>query len=110
MAQGVEAGRVAHMATTRTRKTPEQRAAFYEAKAKAARKSVQEAERARETRRKIILGGALLEMAGGTHSRRADAQAMIDLIVPNLIRPHDRAAFDLPPMDDGEPSPGIEGR
>lgn len=87
------------MTTTRTRKTPEQRIAFHEAEAAKLRKSVQEQERALETRRKIILGGALMDLAkhpsGALGSK---AKALLDEMVPNLHRPHDRAAFGLEPL------------
>ena len=51
-----------------------------------------EATRARkmDTRRKVILGGALMDLA----SRDDAAAAMVDRLVRNLPRDQDRAAFD----------------
>lgn len=59
---------------------------------------MQQQERALDTRRKIILGGVLLDMVKGGHSRSADAKALYEIIVPNLVRPHDREAFGLDPL------------
>ena len=51
-----------------------------------------EATRARklDTRRKIILGGALVDLAG----RDSNAAAMLDRLIRNLAREQDRKAFD----------------
>ena len=51
-----------------------------------------EATRARkmDTRRKVILGGALMDLA----SRDSAAAGMVDRLVRNLPREQDRAAFD----------------
>lgn len=51
-----------------------------------------EATRARklDTRRKIILGGALVDLAG----RDSNAAAMLDRLIRNLVRAQDRKAFD----------------
>ena len=43
-----------------------------------------------DTRRKVILGGALIDLAG----RDASAAAMLDRLVRNLPREQDRKAFD----------------
>ena len=43
-----------------------------------------------DTRRKVILGGALMELA----ARDDGARAMLDRLVRNLGREQDRAAFD----------------
>ena len=43
-----------------------------------------------DTRRKVILGGALLDLA----SRDSSAAAMVDRLLRNLPRDQDRAAFD----------------
>lgn len=83
------------MATTRTRRTPEQRAAFHEAKAAKARKEAQATARTLETRRKVIAGGALLAMAENDDKL---AVVMLQRITGGLKRPHDRAAFGLPPL------------
>lgn len=51
-----------------------------------------EATRARklDTRRKIILGGALVDLA----ARDSNAAAMLDRLIRNLAREQDRKAFD----------------
>lgn len=51
-----------------------------------------EATRARklDTRRKIILGGALVDLA----TRDSNAAAMLDRLIRNLAREQDRKAFD----------------
>lgn len=46
-------------------------------------------ERKLDTRRKVILGGALVELAG----RDEAARAMLDRLVDALPREHDRRAF-----------------
>lgn len=43
-----------------------------------------------DTRRKVILGGALIDLAG----RDSGAAAMLDRLVRNLTRDHDRKAFE----------------
>ena len=56
-----------------------------------------------DTRRKVILGGALLDLA----ERDSNAAAMLDRLIRNLSREQDRKAFvewDVPspaPNDDG---------
>lgn len=65
---------------------------FEEAKARlqAAEARERTVERKRDTRRKVILGGALLELAG----RDGDAAAMIKRLVAGLSRDRDRKTFD----------------
>jgi len=65
---------------------------FEEAKARlqAAEARERTAERKRDTRRKVILGGALLELAG----RDEDAAAMITRLVSGLSRERDQKSFD----------------
>ena len=46
-------------------------------------------ERKLDTRRKVILGGALIELAG----RDEGARTMLDRLVDGLSREHDRKAF-----------------
>lgn len=48
------------------------------------------AERKADTRRKVILGGALMDLA----TRDSSAAAMVDRLLRNLPRDRDRAAFD----------------
>ena len=64
-------------------------------------------ERKRDTRRKVILGGALIELA----ARDADAAAMIARLVRGLSREPDRKAFEgwSPPAPDAKEN-GSEGR
>lgn len=55
-----------------------------------------------DTRRKVILGGALVDLA----SRDVTAAAMLDRLVRNLPREQDRRAFDgWSPEDAAEPAP-----
>ena len=87
---------------TRQGLTPEQqitRAAQKKVRAgetiRRARKALRDTERKKDTRRKIILGAALLNVAG----RNESAARFLDCIVDRLQRPADRAAFenfDLP--------------
>ena len=87
---------------TRQRLTPEEqiaRAVREKARAeetiRRARKALRDTERKKDTRRKIILGAALLDVAG----RNERAARFLDWIVDRLQRPADRAAFenfDLP--------------
>lgn len=71
------------------------------AQAKARLQGLKNREAARQrkldTRRKVILGGALLDLA----ERDSGAAAMLDRLVRNLSRQQDRKAF----ADWGEPSP-----
>ena len=57
-----------------------------------------------DTRRKVILGGALMELAG----RDDGTRAMLDRLVRNLARKQDRTAFDG--WDPGEAHGGREDR
>jgi len=65
---------------------------FEEAKARLQNAEARErtVERKRDTRRKVILGGALLELA----NRDGDAAAMIKRLVAGLSRDRDRKSFD----------------
>lgn len=56
------------------------------------------AERKMDTRRKVILGGALMDLA----SRDSTAAAMVDRLLRNLPREQDRAAFDGWSLGGGE--------
>jgi hypothetical protein len=93
-------GMLCHMATTRIRRTPEQKLADLEKQIAKARQVLKKDQRKLETRQKVILGGALLDMLKGGHSRQAEARIVYDAIVPNLLRAQDRAAFDLKPRTD----------
>lgn len=80
---------------------------FEEAKARlqAAEARERTAERKRDTRRKVILGGALLELA----SRDAEAEKMITRLVSGLSRDSDRKSFDgwKAPSPANRPDPNI---
>ena len=52
-------------------------------------------ERKIDTRRKVILGGALMDLAG----RDGNAAAMLDRLVRNLPREQDRKTFDSWTLD-----------
>ena len=54
-----------------------------------------------DTRRKVILGGALLDLA----ERDSSAAAMLDRLIRNLPREQDRKAFADWGMPTGSPSP-----
>ncbi len=58
-----------------------------------------------DTRRKVILGGALVELAG----RDDTARALLDRIVHGLARQQDRAAFDGwdPAAQDTDGAPSV---
>lgn len=79
------------------RLTPEEqitRAAHKKAKAeetiRRAKKALRETERKKDTRRKIILGAALLDAA----DRSEGAARFLASVVDRLERPTDRTAFD----------------
>lgn len=54
-----------------------------------------------DTRRKVILGGALLDLA----ERDSNAAAMLDRLIRNLPREQDRKAFADWGTSSGSPSP-----
>ena len=68
----------------------EKRLAQARARVQALRSREATRQRKLDTRRKVILGGALVELAG----RDDGARAMLDRIVRGLARQQDRAAFD----------------
>ncbi|WP_237064652.1 mobilization protein [Loktanella sp. M215] len=68
----------------------EQRYAQAKARLQALKNREATRERKMDTRRKVILGGALLDLA----NRDSRAAAMIDRLVHNLPREQDRKAFD----------------
>lgn len=68
----------------------EQRYAQAKARLQALKNREATKDRKMDTRRKVILGGALLDLAG----RDSRAAAMIDRLVHNLPRENDRKAFD----------------
>jgi hypothetical protein len=55
-----------------------------------------QAERKRDTRKKILIGGAVLAAIGheGVPSLRNDSE-LLAWLEPRLTRPHDRAVFDF---------------
>lgn len=65
---------------------------YQQAKARlsAAKSRENAAERKRDTRRKVILGGALIDLA----ARDDRAMAMLDRLIDNLTRDQDKASFD----------------
>ncbi len=87
---------------TRVKRTPAQLAAHHQAKANAARGKAIKQARDVDARRKILLGAGLIGLVG---AENADAIRIYDKILGALIRPHDRAAFDMPPL---EPSVEVE--
>ena len=59
-----------------------------------------QADRKRDTRRKILIGGAVL--AALEHEGLPPMRSVAELLAwldTRLTRPHDRAAFDLSPQD-----------
>ena len=65
---------------------------YQQAKARlsAAKSRESAAERKRDTRRKVILGGALIDLA----ERDDRAMAMLNRLIDNLTRDQDKASFD----------------
>lgn len=65
---------------------------YQQAKARlsAAKSRENAAERKRDTRRKVILGGALIDLA----ARDDRAMEMLDRLIDNLTRDQDKASFD----------------
>lgn len=83
---------------------------YAQAKARLLALKNREATKARklDTRRKIILGGALVDLA----ERDSNAAAMIDRLVRNLPREQDRKAFEGWEAKTGVPqadAPGTDG-
>ena len=76
---------------------------YAQAKARLQGLKNREATKARkiDTRRKIILGGALMDLA----SRDSNAAAMLDRLVRNLPREQDRKVFETA-LADGSDAPG----
>ena len=74
---------------------------FAQAKARLQGLRNREATRLRkmDTRRKVILGGALMDLAG----RDSNAAAMLDRLLRNLPRERDRMAFEGWSLGDGQP-------
>jgi len=59
-----------------------------------------QANRKRDTRRKILIGGAVLAAIQHEGLPRIESvEALLQWLDSRLIRPHDRAVFDLPPKD-----------
>lgn len=77
---------------------------YAQAKARLQGLKNREATKARkiDTRRKIILGGALMDLAG----RDDGAAKMLDRLVRNLPREQDRKAFETGPTDGSDASGG----
>ena len=82
----------------------EKRLAQAKARVQALRNREATKQRKLDTRRKVILGGALIELA----ARDDGARAMLDRVVRNLAREQDRAAFDgwVPGDERGENEDG----
>lgn len=81
---------------------------FAQAKARLQAVKNREATRQRklDTRRKVILGGALVDLA----ARDDTAAAMLDRLLRNLTRENDRKAFEdwTPPSAGSGPGAGLE--
>lgn len=82
----------------------EKRYAQAKARLQALRNREATRQRKLDTRRKVILGGALLDLA----ERDSGAAAMVDRLIRNLSRDQDRKAFvelgDAPSGGDGSPA------
>ena len=59
------------------------------------------AERKKDTRRKIVLGGALLELA----RTDKDASALVTKLIAGLARDHDKKLFEKSVRKEAEPEP-----
>jgi capsule polysaccharide export protein KpsE/RkpR len=83
----------------------EKRLAQARARVQALRNREATKQRKLDTRRKVILGGALVELA----ARDGEARALLDQIVRGLARQQDRAAFQgWDPADrDAEGAPSV---
>lgn len=59
---------------------------------------ISQAERKRDTRRKILIGGAVLAAVDreGVPMLKS-REELLRWLESHLVRPHDRAVFDLPP-------------
>ena len=68
--------------------------ASLEAEIKRLRAAASATERKRDTRRKLLVGAVVLGAVDRGETPRAPLMAMLD---KHLVRPHDRALFDLPP-------------
>jgi uncharacterized protein (DUF3084 family) len=75
--------------------------ASLEAEIKRLRAAASATERKRDTRRKLLVGAVVLGAVDRGETPRAPWMAMLD---KHLVRPHDRALFDLPPKpEDNRP-------
>lgn len=88
--------------TGRTRKTPEQMIAGLERKLQTVKSKAKNMERAKQTRRAIILGQTIQSMAD---SGDADAKAAMAKVMASLTRKQDRIVFDLEPLSDAAADP-----
>ena len=85
----------------------EKRYAQAKARLLAARNREATKQRKLDTRRKVILGGALMDLA----ARDSAAAMMVDRLLRNLSRDQDRKAFsnwDLPAPEEGAPGAGSD--
>ena len=73
----------------------EEKRATLEAAIKRLRAAASATERKRDTRRKLLVGAVVLGAADRGEMPRAALTALLDR---NLVRPHDRELFALPPM------------
>lgn len=92
---------------TRSKRTPEQLAAFHQAKANAARAKAGKQQRMVETRRKVIAGASLL---GLVEAGDEDAKRVLAKIQAGLTRPQDRQVFGLDEAAKAseQPAPSLE--
>lgn len=92
------------MADTELEKA-EKRYAQAKARLQALRNREATRQRKLDTRRKVILGGALMDLA----ERDSGAAAMLDRLIRNLPREQDRKAFTDWEVSSGSPSPAPSG-
>ena len=88
---------------TRTRRTAEQRAAWYQAQANRARASASKQARARKTRGQVLLAVALVKWASEQESDQ-DRFATLRSIARTRLSPADFEAFDKYWSDMGFPA------
>ncbi len=91
--------------TGRTRKTPEQMIAGLERKLQAVKSKAKNMERAKQTRRAIIVGQIIQSMAD---SGDTDAKAAMAKVLAGLTRKQDRIAFDLEPLPETDEPPSAK--
>jgi hypothetical protein len=85
----------------RNRRTPEQVIKGLERKLQAVKSKAKNMERAKQTRKSIIIGTTI---QGFVDAGDADAKRMMDKVLAGLTRNQDRLVFGLEPLPDSKPA------